>query len=45
MYQNFRVTFILNIFAIGVKFTSSTVTSAISNAIPVVTFTLAVLLR
>ncbi|XP_078168481.1 WAT1-related protein At5g64700-like [Carex rostrata] len=41
----FGVTLILNIFAIGVKFTSSTVTSAISNAIPVVTFTLAVLLR
>ncbi|KAJ3702030.1 hypothetical protein LUZ61_005735 [Rhynchospora tenuis] len=41
----FGATFILNIFAIGVKYSSSTVTSAISNAIPVVTFALAVLLR
>ncbi|KAJ4749967.1 WAT1-related protein [Rhynchospora pubera] len=41
----FGATFVLNIFSLGVKYSSSTVTSAISNAIPVVTFALAVLLR
>ncbi|KAJ3702031.1 hypothetical protein LUZ61_005736 [Rhynchospora tenuis] len=41
----FGSTFSLNIFVIGVKYSSSTVTSAISNAVPVVTFTFAVLLR
>ncbi|KAJ1687748.1 hypothetical protein LUZ63_019138 [Rhynchospora breviuscula] len=41
----FGATFIFNILAIGIKYTSSTATAAIANAIPVVTFALAVLLR
>ncbi|XP_078170539.1 WAT1-related protein At5g64700-like [Carex rostrata] len=35
----------LNLFNLGIKYTSSTVASAVTNAVPVVTFTLAVLLR
>ncbi|KAJ4820901.1 WAT1-related protein [Rhynchospora pubera] len=44
-YALFGSTFSLNIFVIGVKYSSSTVTSAISNAVPVVIFMLALLLR
>ncbi|KAJ3703628.1 hypothetical protein LUZ61_007333 [Rhynchospora tenuis] len=39
------VAFSLNIFNLGVKYTSSTVTAAMTNALPVVTFAIAVLLR
>ncbi|KAJ3671405.1 hypothetical protein LUZ60_007484 [Juncus effusus] len=39
------VTFCLNVFGVGIKYTSSSVASAFTNAVPVVTFGLAVLLR
>ncbi|XP_073013449.1 WAT1-related protein At5g64700-like [Typha latifolia] len=45
MHSLFGITLSFNVYNIGLKYTSATVSSAVTNSVPVITFCLAVLLR